>query len=84
MRDGSATTTSVTLNVAVDDSQTSGFLTVYPCGTERPWASNLNFATDQTISNHVTVTLGASAAVCLFASTTTHVVIDVEGVYRIL
>jgi len=47
-----------------------------------PLASNLNFAAGQTISNHVTVTLGASGKICVFASTNTNVVIDVEGIYQ--
>ena len=50
-----AGTTTVALNVAVDDPQRAGFLTVYPCGTDRPWAANLNFAAGQTVSNEVMV-----------------------------
>lgn len=59
----------------------AGYLTVYPCGGVMPWASNLNFAVGQTISNHVTATIGANGKICVYASSTTNVVIDVEGTY---
>ena len=46
-----------------------------------PLASNLNFARGQTISNHVMATLGVNGKLCVFASRTTNVVIDIEGTY---
>ena len=46
-----------------------------------PLASNLNFARRQTISNHVKATLGESGKLCVFASRTTNVVVDIEGTY---
>jgi autotransporter family porin len=79
--DTPAGATAVTLNVAVTEPEAAGFLTVYPCGSDKPWASNLNFAAGQTISNHVTATLGEGGKVCVYSSQTTNVVIDVEGAY---
>ena len=76
-----AGTTAVSLNIAVTDPERDGYLTVYPCGSPIPWASNLNFAAGQTISNHVTATVGADGTVCVYASQNTNVVIDVEGIY---
>ncbi len=70
------------LNIAVTQPQQAGYLTVFPCGQEMPLASNLNFAAGQTIANHVTAQLGAHGAVCVYTSSTTHLVVDVEGVYR--
>ncbi|MEP7203855.1 MAG: hypothetical protein ABI894_14665 [Ilumatobacteraceae bacterium] len=75
-------TSAVSLNIAVTEPEGAGFLTVYACETAMPLASNLNFAAGQTISNHVTVTLGASGKICVFASRNTNVVIDVEGIYQ--
>jgi hypothetical protein len=46
-----------------------------------PLASNLNFARGQTVSNHVTATLGSTGKICVFASRTTNVVADIEGTY---
>ena len=77
-----AGTTAVSLNVAVTEPDADGFLTVYPCGVSRPLASNVNFVAGQTVSNHVTVTVGSNGKVCVYSSATTHVVIDVEGTYR--
>ena len=45
-------------------------------------ASNLNFGSGQTVSNHVTAMIGVGGKICVFSSRTTNVVIDVEGTYR--
>ena len=74
-------TTALSLNVAVSEPEGPGFLTVYPCGINMPLASNLNFARGQTVGNHVTATLGSTGKICVFASRTTNVVIDIEGTY---
>ena len=71
------------LNVAATETAGPGFLTVFPCDADRPLASNVNFyVRGQTASNHVTVAVDDDGMVCVYASTATHVVIDVEGVYR--
>jgi len=77
-----AGTTALSLNIAVTDPAAAGFLTVYPCGSARPWASNLNFAAGQTISNHVTATVGKDGKICVYTTRATDVVIDVEGTYQ--
>ena len=76
-----ANATSVTLNVTVDGPEGSGFVTVYPCSSTRPLASNLNFVAGQTVPNSATVPVGATRAVCVFTTTTTHLVIDLNQVY---
>lgn len=71
------------LNIAATETDGPGFLTVFPCDDDRPNASNVNFyRADQTASNHVTVRVDDDGKVCVFASIATHVVVDVEGVYR--
>ncbi|GAA1193032.1 hypothetical protein F4556_002997 [Kitasatospora gansuensis] len=47
--------TAVSLNVTVTGTKSSGFLTAYPFGTDRPNASNLNWTAGTTIPNHVVV-----------------------------
>lgn len=68
------------LNVTVTEPVEAGFLTVYACDSERPWASNLNFLPGETAANFA---IGAVSAgdqrVCLFSTATTHVVVDVSG-----
>lgn len=76
-----AGTTALALNIAVTEPETAGFLTVFPCGSPRPWASSLNFAAGQTVSNHVTATVGTGGTICVYSLSDVHVVIDVEGTY---
>ncbi|GAA0678945.1 hypothetical protein GCM10010193_35580 [Kitasatospora atroaurantiaca] len=45
----------VVMNVTVTKPTSSGYLTVYPDGAQRPTTSNLNFTAGQTIPNSVTV-----------------------------
>ena len=56
--------TAVTLNVTVTEPATPGYLTVFPCGQTPPTASNLNFATGQTIPNLVIARIGQGGNIC--------------------
>jgi hypothetical protein len=69
----------VTLNVTVDQPETGGFVTVYPCGEKVPIASNLNYAAGQTIANLVTVKIGQDGNVCFYSSSSTHLIADLAG-----
>ena len=76
-----AGTSAVSLNVAADRTLGAGFLTVFPCGRERPMTANLNFTDGDTVASHVTAEVGADGGVCIYSSATTHVVVDIEGAY---
>jgi hypothetical protein len=67
------------LNVTVTQPSADGFVTVFPCDSARPVASNLNFVTGQTVANLVYSRLDAAGRVCLFASASTHLIADVNG-----
>lgn len=67
------------LNVTVTQAQAPGFVTVFPCGAERPLASSLNFVAGSTVPNGVIAKVGAGGKVCLFASAGTHIVADLNG-----
>ncbi|MEU2632824.1 hypothetical protein, partial [Kitasatospora sp. NPDC007106] len=72
--------TAVTLNVTVTEPGGPGFLTVYPNGTVRPNASNLNWAAGQTIANQVVVPVKNGKVSFYNASGyPVHVVVDVFG-----
>ena len=74
----------VALNVTVTEPTGAGFLTVFPCGTEQPTASNLNYSTapgSNTIPNAVISKIGTDGNVCLFASQALHLVVDVNGMF---
>ena len=72
---------SVVLNVIATDPDAPGFLTVYPGGAPRPFTSNLNYLTGQTIPNAVIVGLGPTGTVDIFTQRTSHVVVDVVGYF---
>lgn len=70
----------VALNVTAIDAGAAGHLTVFPGGTSRPTASNLNFVAGQTVANMVVAKVGADGTVSIFNSSgATDVVVDVVG-----
>lgn len=76
----------VVANVTVTGPTASGFLTVYPAGTTRPTASNLNFVTGETVPNEVIVKLGTGGAntgvISIFNSVgKAQVIVDVQGYF---
>jgi len=74
--------TSVVLNVtAADSSGPESFLTLFPSGTARPVASNLNFVARETIPNLVVVRV-QNGKVSIFNNLgSTDVIADVQGWY---
>ena len=73
--------TAAVLNITVTDTQGPGFITVWPCGTPRPNASNLNYTTGDTIPNLVITKIGTNGTVCLYTTTNTHLIADINGYY---
>jgi len=67
------------LNVTAVDAQGDGFMTVFPCGTAVPLASNLNYRLGQTIANSVLARIGAGGKVCVYTSARAHVLVDVNA-----
>jgi photosystem II stability/assembly factor-like uncharacterized protein len=57
----------------------SGFVTVFPCDQPMPLASNLNFTPDQTVADTAIAPIASDGTICLFASATTHLIVDVNG-----
>ncbi|MET7733884.1 PKD domain-containing protein [Streptomyces sp. NPDC005402] len=74
--------TAVTLNVTDTGATASSYVSVYPDGTARPSASNLNFGAGQDNPNLVTVRVGADGYVDLYnAHGKVNLVADLEGYY---
>jgi hypothetical protein len=69
------------MNVTATQPSTAGYLTVYPCDTELPNASNVNFVAGQTRPNAAIVGTGTNGEICVYASTTTNVIVDVMGYF---
>ena len=70
---------SVFLNVTAVLPEADGFITVYPCDTARPNASNVNFFKGQIVPNSVLAKLDANGKVCVYTLATTDSVIDVNA-----
>ncbi len=77
-----ADASAVVLNVTVTEAIGPGFVTVYPCGSARPDASNLNYRTASTVPNAVIAKVGVGGKVCLFTNNGTHLLTDVNGYFR--
>ncbi len=54
-------------------------MTVFPCGSAIPEASNLNFAAGQTIANAVVARVGSNGQVCVYVSGSAGLLVDVNG-----
>jgi hypothetical protein len=67
------------VTVTVTGPAAAGYVTVFPCDTARPNASNVNYAPAQTIANTVLAKLSAAGTICLYTSAATHLVVDVTG-----
>jgi hypothetical protein len=78
-----ASVSAVVFNLTVTAPKSFGFVTAYASGSLRPNASNLNFATAQTVPNLVNVPVGADGKVTIFnrSSGTTQLIADVAGYF---
>ena len=76
-----ANAAAVALNVTAVGASGDGFVTVFPCGSDRPNASNLNFTAGSVTPNAVITQIGTGGNVCLFVSAATHLVVDVNGYF---
>jgi hypothetical protein len=72
----------IVLNLTETGATAASFLTAYPSGTVKPTASNLNFTRGQTLSNAVTVPLGADGGINIYNNAgSVQVVVDLAGYY---
>ena len=73
----------VALNVTVTGPTAGSFLTVWPSGEARPFASSVNMVRGQTVPNMVLARVGANGMVSIFNNTgATDVVVDVMGCFH--
>lgn len=72
----------VALNITVDAPSAGSYLTVYPAGEGRPYASTVNFVAGRTIANLTLAKVGAGGSVSIFNyAGTVRVVADVVGYF---
>lgn len=84
--DGTAVTVptdaaAVAVNVTVAQAAGNGFATVWPCESERPLASNVNFVGGTPVGNGVVAPVGADGTICVYTSQPAHVIIDLAGYF---
>ncbi len=75
-----ANASAVLVNMTMTDSN-AGFKTAFTCGTITTLASNLNAWPGKAIANLAIVAVGNDGKICLTASDTTHLVVDLQGFY---
>ncbi len=71
--------TAVALNVTMTDTRGDGFATVWPCGTPRPEASNVNFTRGSTVANGVVAPIGPDGSVCVYTYADSDLLVDIAG-----
>jgi hypothetical protein len=72
----------VALNVTIDQPTSVSFITVFPTGTDKPLASNLNVDPGQQVANAVTVKVGTGGEISIYNNAgTAHVIVDLNGWY---
>ena len=71
----------VLLNVTGVDAASDGFVTVWPCGTDRTLASTINLMHGQTVANLTVSRLGPGGRVCVYTQSSANLVVDVFGYF---
>jgi uncharacterized protein (DUF1501 family) len=72
----------VVLNVTVTGPTAGSYLTVWPSGEPRPYASSVNMAPGQTVPNMVMTRVGANGMVSIYNNAgSTHLIVDVLGCF---
>jgi peptidoglycan hydrolase-like protein with peptidoglycan-binding domain len=74
--------TALAMNLTIVNPSGQGYATVWPCGANRPLASNVNFVLGRTRANSVVAPIGADGTVCIYVHKDSHVVVDVAGWFR--
>jgi hypothetical protein len=70
-------------NMTVVPSGSLGFLTTWPAGTAQPGVSTLNALTGVVTSNAAIVPAGLSGAITVYATSTTDLIIDINGYFAL-
>ncbi len=73
--------TGATINLVALGAWSPGWLRVVPCGTSTD-VSNVNFSSPAPIANGANVRLSSKGTICVVGMATTHVLVDVTGVWK--
>ena len=73
--------TGATINLVALGASSPGWLRAVPCGASSD-VSNLNFSSPAPIANGANVRLSPSGTICVLSMSTTHVIVDITGVWK--
>ena len=71
----------VAVNVTATQSAGDGYVTVYPCDSDRPEASTLNLIAGSDVANMALVMAAPGDEICLYSTAATHLVVDLSGYF---
>jgi hypothetical protein len=71
--------TAAVLNVTEAGASGAGYFTLFPTGSGRPTASDLNFTANHAVPNLVEVGVGTSGQVSLYSAARADAIVDLEG-----
>ena len=71
----------ISANLTIVGPQSGGYLTVWNCSADRPVVSTVNFSAGEVAPNAASVPLDSGGRVCVNATATTDLIIDVNGYY---
>jgi hypothetical protein len=71
--------TGVAATVTLTDAAGEGFATAYPCGSPRPYISNVNTRADSPVPNMVLTPVDSTRHLCVFTSVAAQIIVDVTG-----
>ena len=78
-----STATAYSLNVAVVPLEPLGFLSIWPVGEDQPLVATLNSIDARIKSNAAIVQAGFDGAVSVYATNTTHLILDINGYFTV-
>ncbi|MEO8694001.1 MAG: arylsulfotransferase family protein [Acidimicrobiales bacterium] len=71
--------TGVAATVTLTDAEGEGFATAYPCGSPRPYISNVNTRADSPVPNMVLAPVDSTRQLCVFTSVNAQIIVDLTG-----
>ncbi|HWL44021.1 MAG TPA: fibronectin type III domain-containing protein [Ilumatobacter sp.] len=71
--------TAAMVNLTAVSPAADGYLTAYPCTTDVPWASTVNYMAGQVVPNGGVAPLSATGELCIYSLAATDILLDVTG-----
>jgi len=76
-----ANASAIVMNLTATQTGGGGFVTAYPCDSQRPNASSLNYSAGQTAGNALVAKLSAAGQLCFFTLAAADLIVDINGYF---